>query len=147
MKTFPIRNGIIPFDAILPPPTICSVSYAPLFSIFDPAHTHDAFSPRSNAHARLRPYTAKYGHRVTVYCRILTEYLAQYYDRISPCRLRRDTTISAYKRSLFLKHHCTRALCSLSGIGRIRSKTTSYSLSNGSYTNMNDRIRHGELRS
>ena len=38
---------------------------------------------------------------VTVYRRILTEYLAQYYDRISPCRLRRDTTISGYKRSLF----------------------------------------------
>ena len=34
---------------------------------------------------------------VTVYCRILTEYLAQYYDRISsPCRLRRDTTIFGY---------------------------------------------------
>ena len=46
---------------------------------------------------------------VTVYRRILTEYLAQYYDRGSPCRLRRDTTISGYKRSLFLKHHCTRS--------------------------------------
>ena len=84
---------------------------------------------------------------VTVYCRILTEYLAQYYERISPCRLRSDTTISGYKRSLFLKHHCTRSPCSLSEIGRIRSKTTSYSVSNGSYTNMNDRIRNGELRS
>ena len=84
---------------------------------------------------------------VTVYCRILTEYLAQYYDRISPCRLRRDTTISGCKRSLFLKHHCTRSPCSSSGIGRIRSKTNSYSLSNGSCTIMNDRIRHGELRS
>ena len=84
---------------------------------------------------------------VAVYCRILTEYLAQYYDRSSPCRLRRGTTISGYKRSLFLKHHCTRSPCSSSGIGRIRPKTTSYSLSNGSYTNMNDRIRHGELRS
>ena len=90
-----------------------------------------------------RPSTAV----VTVYRRILTEYLAQYYDRSSPCRLRRDTTISGYKRSLFFKHHCTRSPCSLSGIGRIRSKTTSYSLSNGSYTSMNDRIRQGELRS
>ena len=44
---------------------------------------------------------------VIVHRRILTEYLAQYYDRTSPCRLRRDTTISGYKRSLFLKHHCT----------------------------------------
>ena len=92
---------------------------------------------------RTRPNTAA----VTIYCRILTEYLAQYYDRSSPCRLWRDTTISGYKRSLFSKHHCTRSPCSLSGIGRIRPKTTSYSLSNGSYTIMNDRIRHGVLRS
>ena len=84
---------------------------------------------------------------VSVYRRILTAYLAQYYDRISPCRLRMDTTIFGYKRSLFLKHHCTRSPCSLSEIGRIRSETTSYSLSNGSYTIMNDRIRHEELRS
>ena len=33
---------------------------------------------------------------VTVYRRILTEYLAQYYDRISACRLRRETTIFEY---------------------------------------------------
>ena len=47
----------------------------------------------------------------------------------------------------FLKHHCTRSPCSSSRIGRIRSKTTSHSLSNGSYTILNDRIRHGESRS
>ena len=110
-----------------------------------PPNANVPIVPRSNAHARLRPCTIKYGRRDRI-LPYLTEYLAQYNDRSSPCRLRRDTTISGYKRSLFLKHHYIRSPCNLSRIGRIRSKTTSYSVSSGSYTNMNDRIRHGELR-
>ena len=46
------------------------------------------------------------------------------YDRVSPCRLRRDTTISGYKRRL-LKHHCTRSPFSLSGIVRMQNSQTS----------------------
>ena len=61
---------------------------------------------------------------VIVYCRIFTQYLAQYYDRISSCRLRRDTSFSEYKRSSFLKHHCTRSPCSSSG-------NKSYRIQNG----------------
>ena len=102
--------------------------------------------PRSNAHARLRPYTSKYGRR---------DRILPYFNGIPGSVLRSYFSVSftegydhfRVEAKFALKHHCTRSPCSSSGIGRIQFKTTSYFLSNGSYTIMNDRIRHGELRS